>query len=412
MLSVYKTFTLRYNKVVFIYKSPVKWGVQIVGMIFQIRSNTITGKDTNHMSQSSFGNKFKVTTWGESHGKALGAVIDGCPAGLPLCEEDIQKFLDRRKPGQSRYTTARKEGDLVEILSGVFEGKTTGTPISLMVRNTDQRSRDYGNIAYSYRPGHADYTFDQKYGFRDYRGGGRSSGRETIGRVAAGAIASKILEELGISICTYTKSIGPVEIASFNKEEIHQNAFYMPDAQAAVKAGEYLEECMKNQDSAGGVIECRITGTPAGLGEPVFDKLSALLAHALMSIGAVKAVEIGDGIAVTSSNGSTDNDGFTVKDGEIIKTSNHAGGIMGGISDGSEIILRAHIKPTPSISQPQQTVTKDKEPLSLEIHGRHDPVIVPRAVVVVESMAAITLADALFVNMSSQMDKVRDFYRK
>lgn len=412
MLSVYKTFTLRYNKVVFIYKSPVKWGVQIVGMIFQTRSNTITGKDTNHMSQSSFGNKFKVTTWGESHGKALGAVIDGCPAGLPLCEEDIQKFLDRRKPGQSRYTTARKEGDLVEILSGVFEGKTTGTPISLMVRNTDQRSRDYGNIAYSYRPGHADYTFDQKYGFRDYRGGGRSSGRETIGRVAAGAIASKILEELGISICTYTRSIGPVEIASFNKEEIHQNAFYMPDAQAAVKAGKYLEECMKNQDSAGGVIECRITGTPAGLGEPVFDKLSALLAHALMSIGAVKAVEIGDGIAVTSSNGSTDNDGFTVKDGEIIKTSNHAGGIMGGISDGSEIILRAHIKPTPSISQPQQTVTKDKEPISLEIHGRHDPVIVPRAVVVVESMAAITLADALFVNMSSQMDKVRDFYRK
>ena len=393
-------------------KYTAKWGVQIVGMIFQTRSNTITGKDTNHMSQSSFGNKFKVTTWGESHGKALGAVIDGCPAGLPLCEEDIQKFLDRRKPGQSRYTTARKEGDLVEILSGVFEGKTTGTPISLMVRNTDQRSRDYGNIAYSYRPGHADYTFDQKYGFRDYRGGGRSSGRETIGRVAAGAIASKILEELGISICTYTRSIGPVEIASFNKEEIHQNAFYMPDAQAAVKAGKYLEECMKNQDSAGGVIECRITGTPAGLGEPVFDKLSALLAHALMSIGAVKAVEIGDGIAVTSSNGSTDNDGFTVKDGEIIKTSNHAGGIMGGISDGSEIILRAHIKPTPSISQPQQTVTKDKEPLSLEIHGRHDPVIVPRAVVVVESMAAITLADALFVNMSSQMDKVRDFYRK
>ena len=393
-------------------KYTAKWGVQIVGMIFQTRSNTITGKDTNHMSQSSFGNKFKVTTWGESHGKALGAVIDGCPAGLPLCEEDIQKFLDRRKPGQSRYTTARKEGDLVEILSGVFEGKTTGTPISLMVRNTDQRSRDYGNIAYSYRPGHADYTFDQKYGFRDYRGGGRSSGRETIGRVAAGAIASKILGELGISICTYTKSIGPVEIASFNKEEIHQNAFYMPDAQAAVKAGEYLEECMKNQDSAGGVIECRITGTPAGLGEPVFDKLSALLAHALMSIGAVKAVEIGDGIAVTSSNGSTDNDGFTVKDGKIIKTSNHAGGIMGGISDGSEIILRAHIKPTPSISQPQQTVTKDKEPLSLEIHGRHDPVIVPRAVVVVESMAAITLADALFVNMSSQMDKVRDFYRK
>ena len=404
MLSVYKTFTLRYNKVMYVRFD-----------MCTLHKNTAelqaaSGKDTKIMSQSSFGNKFKVTTWGESHGKALGAVVDGCPAGLSLCEEDIQVFLDRRKPGQSRYTTARKEGDLVEILSGVFEGKTTGTPISLMVRNTDQRSRDYGNIAYSYRPGHADYTFDQKYGFRDYRGGGRSSGRETIGRVAAGAIASKILGELGISICTYTKSIGPVEIASFDKEEINNNAFYMPDAQAAAKAGEYLEECMKNQDSAGGVIECRITGTPAGLGDPVFDKLSALLAHALMSIGAVKAVEIGDGIGVTSLNGSTDNDGFTIKDGEIAKTSNHAGGIMGGISDGSEIILRTHIKPTPSISQPQQTVTKDKEPLSLEIHGRHDPVIVPRAVVVVESMAAITLADALFTNMSARMDKVRDFY--
>ena len=354
------------------------------------------------MSGSVYGTIFKISTWGESHGKALGAVVDGCPAGLSLCEEDIQVFLDRRKPGQSKYTTARKEGDLVEILSGVFEGKTTGTPISLMVRNTDQRSRDYGNIAYSYRPGHADYTFDQKYGFRDYRGGGRSSGRETIGRVAAGAIASKILSELGISICTYTKSIGPVEITTFDKEEINNNAFYMPDALTAAKAGEYLEECMKNQDSAGGVIECRISGTPAGLGDPVFDKLNAVLAHALMSIG--------DGIAVTSLKGSTDNDGFTVKDGEIVKTSNHAGGIMGGISDGSEIILRVHIKPTPSISQPQQTVTKDKEPLSMEIHGRHDPVIVPRAVVVVESMAAITLADALFANMSSQMDKVRDFY--
>ena len=364
------------------------------------------------MPGSRLGEYFSVINFGESHGPAIGCVIDGCPPGMELSQEDIQKELDRRRPGTSRHVTQRKESDTVEILSGVYQGKTTGTPISLMVRNTDQRSRDYGNIAYSYRPGHADYTFDQKYGFRDYRGGGRSSGRETIGRVAAGAIASKILGELGISICTYTRSIGPVEIASFNKEEIHQNAFYMPDAQAAVKAGEYLEECMKNQDSAGGVIECRITGTPAGLGEPVFDKLSALLAHALMSIGAVKAVEIGDGIAATSSNGSTDNDGFTVKDGEIIKTSNHAGGIMGGISDGSEIILRAHIKPTPSISQPQQTVTKDKEPLSLEIHGRHDPVIVPRAVVVVESMAAITLADALFVNMSSQMDKVRDFYRK
>lgn len=367
------------------------------------------------MSQSSFGNKFKITTWGESHGKALGVVVDGCPAGLPLAEETIQAYLDRRKPGQSRYTTSRKEGDTVEILSGVFEGKTTGTPISLMVRNTDHRSRDYGNLAYAYRPGHADYTFDQKYGIRDYRGGGRSSGRETTGRVAAGAIASAILKELGITFTTYTKSIGPVKTdpARFRPDEISQNAFYMPDREAAEEASAYLETCMKNKDSAGGVIECRINGVPAGLGDPVFGKLDALFAQALMSIGAVKAVEIGDGILAPSLNGSLDNDGFTrTPEGTIVKTSNHAGGIMGGISDGSEIILRAHIKPTPSISQPQETVTKDGEPLLMEIHGRHDPVIVPRAVVVVESMAALVLTDALFSNMSSRMDRVKEFYHR
>ena len=364
------------------------------------------------MNKSSFGKNFTVTTWGESHGKALGAVIDGCPAGLSLSEEDIQKFLDRRKPGQSRYTTARKEGDLAEILSGVFEGKTTGTPISVIVKNTDQRSRDYGNIAYSYRPGHADYTFDAKYGFRDYRGGGRSSGRETIGRVAGGAIASKILENLGVSFCTYTSSIGPVSINEFHEDEISNNSFYMPDADAAAKAGEYLEQCMKEQDSAGGVIECRIKGVPAGLGIPVFEKLDAVLAEAVMSVGAVKAVEIGDGILTASLKGSSDNDGFSCQSGQIRKTSNHAGGIMGGISDGSEILVRATIKPTPSISQPQNTVTKEGENISLEIHGRHDPVIVPRAVVVIESMCALAVTDALFSNMSSQMDRIRDFYSK
>lgn len=364
------------------------------------------------MSHSTFGRKFTVTTWGESHGKALGAVIDGCPAGLALQEEDIQSFLDRRKPGQSRYTTARREGDQVEILSGVFEGKTTGTPISLIVQNKDQRSRDYGNLAEAYRPGHADYTFDCKYGFRDYRGGGRSSGRETTGRVAGGAIAAKILEELGITFTTYTKSIGPVSINSFDKEEIRRNAFYMPDAGAAAEAGAYLETCMKHQDSAGGVIECRISGVPAGLGDPVFGKLDALFAQALMSIGAVKAVEIGDGVSVTGLNGSTDNDGFRMEDGRVTKRSNHAGGIMGGISDGSEIILRAHVKPTPSISQPQKTVTNHGEEIDLSIHGRHDPVIVPRAVVVVESMAALVLVDALFANMSARMDGIKEFYRK
>ena len=364
------------------------------------------------MNKSSFGNHFTVTTWGESHGRALGAVVDGCPAGLSLTEEDIQKFLDRRKPGQSRYTTARKEGDLVEILSGVFEGKTTGTPISLIVRNTDQRSRDYGNLAYSYRPGHADFTFDAKYGFRDYRGGGRSSGRETIGRVAAGAIASRILESLGISFCTYTKSIGPVQIHDFDANEINRNAFYMPDASAASAAGAYLEECMKNRDSAGGIIECRIKNVPAGLGNPVFEKLDAVLAQAVMSIGAVKAVEIGDGIQVSTMKGSEDNDGFHMENGQITKTTNHAGGIMGGMSDGSEIILRAAIKPTPSISQPQNTVTADGEELSMEIHGRHDPVIVPRAVVVVESMCALAVTDALFSNMTSRMDRIQEFYQK
>ena len=364
------------------------------------------------MSKSVFGNLFTVTTWGESHGKGIGAVVDGCPAGLPLSAEDIQKYLDRRRPGQSRYTTARKEGDQVEILSGVFEGMTTGTPISLLVPNLDQRSRDYGNIAYSYRPGHADYTFDQKYGFRDYRGGGRSSGRETIGRVAAGAIASKILKELGIVFCTYTKSIGPVTIETMDVDEIPNNPFYMPDAQAAKKAEEYLEKCMANHDSAGGIIECRINGVPAGLGDPVFGKLDAVLAQAVMSIGAVKAVEIGEGIRAASLNGSTDNDGFIVKNGEVIKTSNHAGGIMGGISDGSEIVLRAAVKPTSSISQPQQTITQTKESISLLVKGRHDPVIVPRAVVVVESMCALTLVDALFSNMSARMEHIRSFYKK
>lgn len=364
------------------------------------------------MSGSTFGKRFTVTTWGESHGRGLGVVVDGCPAGLPLCEEDIQRVLDRRKPGQSRYTTARREGDRVELLSGVFEGRTTGTPISMMVLNTDQRSRDYGNIAYSYRPGHADFTFDEKYGFRDYRGGGRSSARETLSRVAAGAVALKILGELDVRFCTYARSIGPVSIEAFHPEDISRNAFYMPDNAAAERASAYLEECMKNQDSAGGVIECRISNVPPGLGEPVFHKLDALLAQAVMSIGAVKAVEIGDGTAAAERNGSTDNDSFTVENGRIVKTSNHAGGIMGGISDGSEILVRASVKPTPSIGRPQSTVTSGGEPISLEIRGRHDPVVVPRAVVVVEAMCALVLTDALFENMSARMDRIAEFYKR
>lgn len=364
------------------------------------------------MSGSTFGTLFRVTTWGESHGPGVGVVIDGCPAGILLSEQDIQQFLDRRKPGQSKYTTKRNESDSVEILSGVFEGTTTGTPISLLVRNQDQRSRDYGNIATSYRPGHADYCFDQKYGFRDYRGGGRSSGRETIGRVAAGAIASKLLGELGIVLTTYAKSIGPVTVdeADYDFTEITNNSFYLPNKDAAKKAAEYVSTLMEQMDSCGGLIECRVDHLPAGLGEPVFDKLDALLAQAIMSIGAVKGVEIGDGFQSASSTGSTNNDPFCMQQGEVMKTSNHSGGTLGGMSDGSQLILRAAIKPTPSISQMQHTVNNSGEEIKLSIHGRHDPIIVPRAVVVVEAMTALTLADLLLRNAVSQMNQIKQLY--
>lgn len=364
------------------------------------------------MAGSSFGEAFRISTWGESHGAALGVVVDGVPAGLRLDTNRIQEFMDRRKPGQSKFTTARKEADAIEILSGVFEGKTTGTPISMMVRNADQHSKDYSNIAEIFRPGHADYTFYEKYGIRDYRGGGRSSGRETIGRVAAGAIAIQILEELGVEMCAYTKAIGPVAIASFDADEIRKNPLAMPDAEAAKKAQAYLEDCISRQDSAGGVIECRVKGMPAGVGEPVFDKLDASLAKAMLSIGAVKGFEIGDGFAVAANNGSVNNDAFCMQDGTVKKETNHAGGVLGGMSDGDEIIFRVAVKPTPSISQPQKTVNVHGEEQTVEIHGRHDPVIVPRAVVVVESMAAITLVDALFSNMSARMDRIVDFYQK
>lgn len=364
------------------------------------------------MAGSTFGNIFKITTWGESHGKALGVVIDGCPAGLPLCEEDIQFYLNRRKPGQSTITTPRKENDQVEILSGVFEGKTTGTPISLIVPNTSQRSSDYHEIASYYRPGHADYTFDSKYGFRDYTGGGRSSGRETIGRVAAGAVAAKILKEMGITVMAYTKSIGPVsaDMEQFDPSVILSTPTAMPDIAANERAMAYLKDCMEKKDSCGGVIECVADGLPAGIGDPVFEKLDANLAKAIMSIGAVKAVEIGDGIKVTTVNGSENNDAF-YKDGDhISKKTNHAGGILGGISDGSRLILRAHIKPTPSIFSVQETVSRSGEEMEIAIKGRHDPVIVPRAVVVVEAMTALTLLDACMMNMTARLSYLKDFY--
>ena len=367
------------------------------------------------MSGSTLGKNIVISTWGESHGKALGVVIDGFPAGMELCEEDIQKFLDRRKPGTSAATTQRKEDDLVDILSGVFEGRTTGTPISLMVKNTSQRSADYSDIASYYRPGHADYGFDSKYGFRDYRGGGRSSGRETIGRVASGALCSKLLSQMGISVSAYTKAIGDVEIdyEKFDENAILSTPTAMPDVEADKRAMDLIMKCRENQDSIGGIIECRIKGVPAGIGEPVFDKLDALLARAVMSIGAVKAVEIGDGIKVARYNGSENNDEFEISEnGEISKKTNHSGGILGGMSDGSEIILRAYIKPTPSIARTQSTINRSGENIDINIHGRHDPVVVPRAVVVVESMCALTLLDLMISNMSARAENIINFYTK
>ncbi|MCR5251112.1 MAG: chorismate synthase [Lachnospiraceae bacterium] len=366
------------------------------------------------MSGSSFGKLFRVTTWGESHGPALGCVIDGCPAGLRLSPELLQPMLDRRKPGTSSATTARKEDDLVEILSGVFEGFTTGTPISLLIRNTSQISKDYGNLADTYRPGHADYCYDAKYGIRDYRGGGRSSGRETAARVAAGAVASLILEELGIRLRAYTTAIGSVTLpegfaASLSLKELaaaSANPVCMPSAEEAAKALALVEEARSEKDSLGGVAECRIEGVPAGIGEPVFDKLDAVLGQAVFSIGGVKAVEIGDGIAAAKARGSENNDCSHMENGKVVFETNHAGGILGGISNGAPILLRAHFKPTPSIFREQKTVNKNGEDTLLTIAGRHDPVIVPRAVVVVESMCAIALLDLLLENNGSRMDRL------
>lgn len=382
------------------------------------------------MAGSYFGTIFRIETWGESHGAGIGVVVDGCPAGLTLNEDIIQNYLDRRKPGTTRYSTPRKEGDKVEILSGIFEGKTTGTPISMVVRNESQRSKDYSEIAGYYRPGHADYTFDCKYGFRDYRGGGRSSGRETIGRVAAGAIAKELLAQLGVSVTAYTKQIGEIAI-DYKKallSDISKSPLSMPDLEASARAEEFLQKRMEQRDSAGGTVECVVRGLRAGVGEPVFEKLDANLAKAVMSIGAVKGVEIGSGFQAAGMAGHEQNDSFFQKKEEtsdeallheeqklsgqnpLGKKTNHAGGILGGISDGSEIVLRAAFKPTPSIAMEQETVGRDGENRIVSIKGRHDPIIVPRAVVVVEAMTAITVLDQLLVAMSSKLSDVKKVY--
>ena len=347
------------------------------------------------MSGSTFGKIFRITTWGESHGSGIGVVIDGCPSGISLNEEDIQIFLDRRKPGQSKFTTRRSEEDTVEILSGIFEGKTTGTPISLLVRNKDQRSRDYGNIVSMFRPGHADYPFTEKYGIRDYRGGGRSSGRETIGRVAAGAIASKILNELGISLCAYTKAIGPYVIneTEYNYSEISQNSLYMPNNNIAEQAGQYITSLMKETNSCGGVIECIADGLPVGLGEPVFDKLDATLAHAMMSIPATKAFAVGSGFEAAGMTGLEHNDPFYMQGRRVRTATNHSGGIQGGISSGEAILVRIGFKPTATLMIDQQTVNRDGEDARLKGRGRHDACVLPRAVPIVEAMAWLCLCD-------------------
>jgi len=366
------------------------------------------------MSGSTFGTLFCVTTWGESHGPALGVTIDGCPSGLQLNEADIQVFLDRRKPGQNAYSTARQESDTVEILSGVFEGRTTGTPITLLIRNVDQRSHDYSQNAQYYRPSHADYTYDHKYGFRDYRGGGRSSGRETVSRVAAGAIALKLLQSLGIHCTTYVRSIGPFEVPShlIDYTHIQQNPLCMPHMEVATEVMSYLDAVKQAGDSVGGMIEACVSGLPIGLGEPVFDKLDADLAKAILSIGATKSVAFGDGLHAATSLGSEWNDTFAMEAGQVIKRSNHAGGVLGGMSDGSPLIIQTAIKPTPSISLPQPTINTDFQEQEVTITGRHDPIIAARAVVVVEAMIAITLMDHILRNMSSTLSGVQSYYRK
>ncbi len=341
------------------------------------------------MSGSIFGTLFRVATFGESHGVALGAIIDGVPPGMELEAADIQVQLDRRRPGQSKLVTQRNESDAVEILSGVFEGRTTGTPLALLIRNQDQRSRDYGNLAELFRPGHADYSYFKKYGIRDYRGGGRSSGRETTARVAAGAVARKFLERQGVTIRAYTRSVGPVTGSRIDWAFVEANPVRAADPDMAAAMAEAIAAAMSDRDSVGGVIECHVEGVPAGWGEPVFDKLDAELAGAMLSIGAVKGIEIGDGFAAALRRGSENNDAMNAS-GFV---TNHAGGILGGISTGAEIVFRIAVKPTPSISRKQHTVDSGNRECECEIKGRHDPCLCPRMVPVVEAMAALVLMD-------------------
>ena len=355
------------------------------------------------MSGSSFGKLFKITTWGESHGRGLGVVIEGCPAGLPIKESEIQLELNRRRTGQSKVTTTRKEGDQIQIMSGVFKGKTTGTPISLLVENEDADSSKYELIKDLYRPGHADYTYDMKYGFRDYRGGGRSSARETVGRVAAGAIAKKLLARERIKIIGFTRQVGKHIAKNMDYREIENNIVRCPDNKIAEKMINSIMRARKKGDSLGGVVEVIAQGVPAGLGEPVFDRLDADLAKAVMSMPAVKGVEIGVGFQSAIMTGSECNDVFAMKNKKVITTTNNAGGILGGISNGMDIVIRLVVKPTSSINKAQDTVTQQGKKAEIRVEGRHDPCVATRAVPIAEAMVAITLIDHLYRNKSAQL---------
>lgn len=344
------------------------------------------------MSGNTYGKLFTVTTFGESHGPALGCIIDGCPPGMELTEADLQIDLDRRKPGQSRYTTQRREEDQVKILSGVFEGKTTGTPIGLLIENTDQRSKDYSDIKDTFRPAHADYTYMQKYGVRDYRGGGRSSARETAMRVAAGAVAKKYLKEtFGIEVRGYLSQLGPIQIDLVDWDQVEQNAFFCPDASKVPELEEFMQALIKDGDSIGAKITVVATNVPPGLGEPIFDRLDAELAHALMSINAVKGVEIGDGFDVVAQRGTQHRDEMTPQ-GFL---SNHAGGILGGISSGQDILAHLALKPTSSLRIPGRSVDVHGNPVEVVTKGRHDPCVGIRATPIAEAMMALVLMDHL-----------------
>jgi chorismate synthase len=354
-----------------------------------------------------FGHRFKISTFGESHGLAIGVIIDGCPAGLDVDEALIQEEMDRRRPGQSKITTQRQEADRVEILSGVFEGKTTGSPIAMAIYNLDQKSKDYSHIADKFRPSHADYTYTEKYGFRDYRGGGRSSARETAARVAAGAIAKMLLKKLNIETTAYVSQVGPIVLGkSYNELDLsitETNIVRCPDPEVAQKMIDYIDETRLKRDTVGGVVSCVIKGVPPGLGEPVFDKLHADLGKAMLSINAVKGFEYGSGFGGVQMYGSQHNDVFEKSGDKVITKTNYSGGIQGGISNGQDIYFRVAFKPVATIMKDQESVNEKGEKVTVTGKGRHDPCVVPRAVPIVEAMAALVIADFYLLNKTSKL---------